>query len=152
MNIVLYSTLDDRRKVDKSLSQLTSYSNAIIKDSPNSLTDPIIRVNTFSQWNSCNYAYIEEYGRYYHVNDIREIHGGMLELICHVDVLKSNKTDIMNLSAIVERGSNSNPYLVDNEQEILNYRSQHIINFPTANSFSDSFDYVLTVAGGEGSI
>lgn len=153
MNVILYGTSSDRRKLNKTLTTLNEYNNVVLKDSPNSLTDPTITVGTFSTWKQCNYMYIAEFGRYYFVNDIRELSGGRIEIVAHVDVLMSNKERIKALKAIINRSSSvANSYLVDGEQGVLNYRNQKILNFPVANKFNQSLQYVLTVAGGEGSV
>ena len=152
MQVTLYATASDRRKLNKTLVLIADKDNVTLKDSPNSLTDPTIILGTFTNWKQCNMVYIPDFGRYYFVNDIRELSGGRLQLMCHVDVLMSNQQSILNLNAIVDRSSNSgNQYLVDSEQGVLNYRKQEIINFPADKRFNSSLQYILTVAGGSGS-
>lgn len=150
MLINLYKTSSDRLKLDKILTLVKSLTNVTLKDSPNSLTDPTIIVGTFENWNTVNYIYIPDFGRYYFVKDKRELQGGRIEYICHVDVLTTNQTGVLNLNAIVNRSSsNGNKYIVDGEVGVLNYRSQNIINFPDDKKFNTSLTYILTVAGGE---
>lgn len=152
MNVILYATSSDKRKLNKALTPLQSMSDVTIKDTPNSITNPVIIVSTFPTWKQCNYVYIEEYGRYYFVDDMQVLAGLRVELTCRVDVLMSNRDYINNLNAIVSRSSLSNDYLVDSEQGMLNYRTQKIINFPDNRKFNTSLQYVLTVAGGGGSV
>lgn len=149
MVIKTYTTASDPRKVDKALRLLNQFDNVVIKDLPDSLTDPVIVSSVNENWTNVNYIYIEEYHRYYNVVDVRKLFGGRIEIVCHVDVLMSNASRIKSLKAIVSRSTSSgNPYLVDGERSLLNYRTQRIINFPTNKQFNSELTYVLTVAGG----
>ena len=63
-------------------------------------SDPTINnINIFA----CNYAYIEEFHRYYYITNITSIHNNVWQLTMRVDVLMSYKSDIYNLKALVVR-------------------------------------------------
>ena len=151
MHVIFYKTSSDRRKLNKALTVILDSSNIYLKDSPSSITDPFMKISKFEHYDEINYMYIEEFGRYYFVDDIRPLFGKELEITGHVDVLMSNKNAILGLNAIVNRSSNvSNPYLVDGDLTMTNTRTQKILNFPANNKFDSNLTYVLTVAGGTG--
>ena len=65
----------------------------------------------------------------------------------------SHRSALLSMNAIIDRAENAtNPYLVDSELGMLNYRSQKTIAFPSAYAFNSNLTYVLTVAGGGGSL
>lgn len=147
MNVTFYGTSSDRRSVNKTLTQIYSVSNLVLKDN-DSLTDIHIDVSSFSNWQQVNYIYVDSLNRYYYAKP-EPLIGNMIRFKCHIDVLMSHKQSILNLNAIINRSSSvSNDYLVDNEQGLLNYKTQHIINFPSNMAFNNSLTYILTVAGG----
>ena len=147
MNVTFYATATDRRKLDKSLVQIHADSGVVLKDD-NSLTNVYLDVHAFSNWEQVNYIYVDAFRRYYYAKP-EPLKGGMIRFKCHTDVLMSNKDEILNLSAIINRSTSvPNDYLVDSEQGLLNYKTQRILNFPTSMSFSTSLTYILAVAGG----
>ena len=50
-----------------------------------------------------NYAYIEDFHRYYYITNITSIHNSVWQLTMRVDVLMSYKNDIYSLKALVVR-------------------------------------------------
>ena len=151
MKVTFYATASDKRKVQKTLTSLYSSSAVKLKDNT-SIINPKLLITTFDHFNQCNYVYIEEFNRYYFVTDIQSISNGVLQISCHVDVLMSNYSSILKMQAIVKRNTNHyNNYLVDNQRKVLCYPTQTILNFPKDKQFNTTLQYVLTVAGGEGS-
>jgi hypothetical protein len=98
-----------------------------------SLLNPEIDVQTTGVINA-NYAYIEEFGRYYEVKDIISIRNNIWRLKLKVDVLFSYKDAIGELPCIVSRTS-SDEYiskdLNDNQIPILStYETEIVYNEP----------------------
>lgn len=152
MNVTFYVTNSDKRKLNKTLSTVCNYNAVKLKDST-SIIDPILIVTAFDNFPHCNYLYIKEFNRYYFVEDIISLANNLLEFRCHVDVLMSNKDKIYSMSGIVKRNTNLfNDYLVDNNRKVLCYPTQTIINFPSSSGFNTNLQYILTVAGGRGSV
>lgn len=145
MNVIFYGTSSDKKSVNKQLTEI--YSDSIVLKDNNSLTDVVIDAVIFDNWQQVNYVYVDSLRRYYYAKP-EPLIGNTIRFKCHVDVLMSNRESILNLNALINRSSSSNEYLVDNEQALLNYKTQHIINFPTNMAFNNSLTYILTVAGG----
>ena len=145
MKLKLYNNLSDKIVVDKKITQLGSTLNGTLRENC-SVIDPIIKVEGIvgSNLTKCNYAYIEEFGRYYYVTNIVCV-GNLFELHMHVDVLMTYKRSIRSNSAVVSRQEKLyNLYLQDGvfkEQANPHYE---IKKFPSGFT---SFNFILAVAG-----
>lgn len=152
MNVTFYATASDNRKIQKTLTSIKISDSVKLKEDT-SIVNPVLTVTIFDNYYQCNYVYIKEFHRYYFVTDIKSIANGVIEIHCHVDVLMSNASSILNMRAIIKRNTSIyNNYLVDNQRKVLCYPTQTIINFPSSKQFNTSLQYVLTVAGGKGSV
>lgn len=145
MKLKLYNNLSDKIVVDKKITQLGSTLNGTLRENC-SVIDPIIKVEGIvgSNLTKCNYAYIEEFGRYYYVTNIVCV-GNLFELHMHVDVLMTYRRSIRSNSAVVSRQEKLyNLYLQDGvfkEQANPHYE---IKKFPSGFT---SFNFILAVAG-----
>lgn len=61
--------------------------------SDNSILQPILVLKNYI---GGNYCYIDEFKRYYYINDVRILKGGLYELHLNVDVLMTYKDTIIN--------------------------------------------------------
>lgn len=115
-----------------------------------SIVNPTIVVQT-SGLISANYAYIEEFNRYYFINDIVAINLFLYEISMTCDVLMTYKSNILSLPAFVTRNQYQfNELISDNRAaqtsrkkveeyvpEVLNYK--HIFQPQYSN-----YNYILT--------
>lgn len=96
-----------------------------------------------------NYVYIEEFDRYYFVEDMIVVRNDLYQLNLRVDVLMSFKNDILDLSALVLR--NENDYNLEIDDPMCRFESNVNTEITTiANDlFSDNEDnqYVVTTVG-----
>ena len=96
MTIKTYRFLGDSRKIDKTLTAVKTYSNAVIVGDMSIHTPTIsLQLDSFTDVINFNYIYIQELRRYYYVVDSTIRGDGFVQLQCKVDVLKSFKTDIL---------------------------------------------------------
>lgn len=144
MNVTFYNTNSDTRKLRKNLSSAIPISY-VLKNN-DSLLNPIIVIDSISDFSKINYAWIEDYKRYYFVTDIQPITGGRLQVTLRVDPLMSHADAIASTQAIIDRSSSyGNDYIVDGDIVLSNKPNFQTISFP--NSFSTSLNYVLIVNG-----
>lgn len=144
MKATFYSTKSDNRKLRKDLSLVKEVN--YINKSNDSVLNPIIVVDTFDGFEKVNYAFIEQYKRYYFVTDIQPIVGGRLQITLKVDVLQSYADAIANTQAIIERSSSyGNSYIVDNDIVLSNKPNYQTTAFPK--SLDTTLHYVLIVSG-----
>ena len=100
---------------------------------PSSVTDPRLILLYKKSYLSCNYLYIQDFHRYYFINNINVLPGGRLEITAHVDVLYTYSPQILNSGAFVERKSNTGvdtdlvaqdyPLAVDNDTGGVDFSS-----------------------------
>lgn len=145
MTIKFYNNLSDKVVVDKNITQIGSDMTGTLRDDC-SIVDPVIKVEGIvgSNLASCNYAYIEEFGRYYYITNI-VCSGKLFEVHMHVDVLMSYKSGIRSNSAVISRQErNYNLYLQDGVFKTYSQPHIQIAQFP--NGFTD-FNFIFSVAG-----
>ena len=148
MVALLYKNTSDNRVISKNITLIKEVS--IELKSNVDFISPTIFLQTFDGCEDVNYLYIEEFKRYYFVNNINHLTGGRISLNCSVDVLMSNKNDILALSCIIDKqesisSSFSDKYIDDGSfvTECRTFNS--IINFP--NGFNDNAEFILITAG-----
>ena len=117
MTGTLYKLVGEKNRLDKTsyLTNATSVTGVVIKF-PSSIVDPILTLNGTAIANlwQFNYIRLDEFDRYYFIDDIISIANNLWEVHCHVDVLMSWKDEIKTNNALILRSSNKgNPYLQD---------------------------------------
>lgn len=118
-----------------------------------SVIDPTIVIekeNLFLSGVKYNYMYIKEFGRWYFINEIISIVNNIWEIHCHVDVLYSWMSDILNSYCIIDKTediSYADMYLDDGTFVMDSKKYSTIISYP--NGFQESGNYILVAAGGD---
>ena len=112
MQLILYNNVSDKRKLNKSITQLSTVEIKLKNE--NEIVNPTVILSAAYLPPSANYAYIATLKRYYYINGQRILPGKQLELDLSVDVLMSWK-DVINNSVVVARrsGNNYNKMLPD---------------------------------------
>ena len=123
MTGTLYKLVGEKNRLDKTsyLTNATSVTGVVIKF-PSSIIDPTLTLNGTAIANlwQFNYIRLDEFDRYYFIDDIISIANNLWEVHCHVDVLMSWKDEIKTNNALVTRSSNKgNPYLQDKINRVL---------------------------------
>lgn len=149
MKLKIYKNLSDNKVVNKSITQLGNDCNGTLRDA-SSIIDPVITIDKFTGFNiaQANYAYIDEFDRYYYINDIVAITNDLYELHMHVDVLKSFASGIRSNTAVIGRQQQKANYdllLGDGTFKVKANPHFNISKFPSGFS---GHHYVLLVAGG----
>ena len=112
MDIILYNTTDDNRKLNKALTAIKTIPVRLKDDTD--IMHPVIELDSANLPPTANYCYIATFGRYYYINQQDIKIGWDLVLTLSVDVLMSWKSDILNSTVIAERTSNKyNKYIPD---------------------------------------
>ena len=134
MIISLFQYKGAPRAINKN-GRFTGYkteNNVQLKE-PSSITDPRLILVYNKSYLSCNYLYIQDFHRYYFINNINVLPGGRLEITAHVDVLYTYSKQILSSGAFVERKSNTGvdtdliaqdyPLAVDNDTGGVDFSS-----------------------------
>lgn len=131
MKIKLYNTRSENNKLHKLLTEIQEIENAKILNQASIINLTItIKRDLVSDFRSVNYVYIDNFSRYYFVDDVK-IENGFLILYCRCDVLMSHREQISNIYCTIERNQNqSNGYLYDNNYKVLSYENIVCKQFP----------------------
>lgn len=145
MNVIFYHSTSDKRKVDKSLTNITTLSCDVIDDT--SILNPRLKIKYNSNLLSSNYIYIPSFNRYYFITNITTSKG-YLWIDATVDVLMSFKTEIKATKAIIKRQERKfNKYL--NDEEYQSYAYEIISAYAFNTPFTKASVPYLTLLGGD---
>ena len=129
-SVTFYKNLSDKRVVSKNLETIKTIENCVYKEDSTILNTNII-VSYDTDIIQSNYCYISDNNRYYYITEKTKLSGGKILLNCNIDVLMSNKDELLQLTATVDRNENeSNAYLIDENYKALSYKEIVCKSFP----------------------
>lgn len=143
MQIVVYTTSSDPRKIDKQTTLVATLTGSLRNVSE--VVTPTITIEYATEPNF-NYAYIGAFGRYYFVVDYKSVRNGIWEIRLKSDPLMS--FDISGVSGIVKetQSANGNNYL-DGRNWVTSVKDKTDIKvFPYG--LLDTGTFILITAGG----
>lgn len=148
MTIKYWSNFSKRKNSTKQPTGGTSLT-VVLKDGT-SIEKPTFLVtgNLFS----CNY--VEAFGHYYFVDDVKSVRNNLTEISCSMDVLATFKSEIGSYNAYIERAADSTYYDVmypDTHVAIKNEEEVVSTVFPSSFVWSEFGLYVLSVLNNLGS-
>lgn len=107
-----------------------------------SLEAPVFILSTSDAF---NIVYVEAFGHYYFVSDVRRINNNITEVICSQDVLATYKTAIGNTTALITRSSSDfNQYLHDDRVSVSVMSTSTEVDADTM-PFDDYGCFILSV-------
>lgn len=150
MQINLFTCTAERNRVNK-----TEYiSNRFVlegslREATSAMNVEILIEKTNPLAYNYNYMYIEEFGRYYYINDIKSFRNKLWIISATVDVLMSFSSDILSATAIIDKAQSeniSNLYLDDGSFVMDSRKYNNVIEFPSG--LNENGSYILICAGG----
>lgn len=130
MTIKLYNCTSEPNSIPKDLIL-----QATLQGSARDVLDvinPRIRVEVADGAINCNYAFIEEFGRYYYIREITQVCTGIVELEMAVDVLQTYYPQFKDCAMIAQRSdSHYNVYAADPDRQFYQYKSNQYIKLGT---------------------
>ena len=144
MIITLYNNASEKNKIGKNLSVVETLMGNLKEQS--SITHPVITIERASPI-GFNYCYIDEFSRFYFVDDVVMLTNNIMRVSLSVDVLESFKNQILNQNVIIDKNTfDVNKYLPD-ENWMVNVKTKtDIVNFPSG--LLESGEFILITAGG----
>lgn len=113
MDIILYNTTDDSRKLNKTLTAIKTITVRLKDDTD--IMHPVIELDGANLPPTANYCYIAAFNRYYFINQQGIKIGRDLTITLAVDVLMSFKEKILSSRVIAAKSTNRcNKNLPDN--------------------------------------
>lgn len=153
MQISLFTYNMEKERIDKTDYLFNRFPLEGTFRQSSSVIDPVVIIEkTNPQKPIYNYMYIEEFQRWYFINDIITIRNFLWEIHAHVDVLYTWRNSIKNSKCIIdksEENKNSNLYLNDGSFVMDTRKYNQVIEFP--NGLSNNGQFILICAGGAGS-
>lgn len=144
MEIKLYHTTSPNNKIGKTLTDESSYDCKFKKDSTCDVLNPVVYIYS-ENYIDFNFAYIEQFHRYYFVNNVVIFPNNIYKLELSVDVLDSYKDSILKNTIHVTRKENSNMEGADVTP--LNSRQYQKIDFESMFKLQRYFVLVTSVGG-----
>lgn len=137
MEIKLYHTSSPVNKIGKTFTDETIFECKFKKDSTCDILKPILYIHS-ENYIDFNYAYIEQFHRYYFVDNVVIYPNNIYQISLNVDVLETYKESILKNTVHVTRKENSNPYEY-NTNSITQYQNEKIeisgLNFKLQDDF-----------------
>lgn len=143
--ITVQTNSSEKNRVDKTLTDIAALTGTLRNDT--SIIDPTFQIaGNMSDYLTANYCTVPAFGRSYFINNIRSVRAGLFEIVCHVDVLSSFKTQLRANSAIIHKSErNWNLYL--NDGSLKTYQDPIIYTKNFSSGFPKTEQYILGVAG-----
>lgn len=144
MQLDLYFNKSESIVIGKEMEQVGSAITGVLH-SMEDVSNPVFEIHADTV-PATNYCYCAELGRYYFITSIDSIRNGLFRLNCHVDVLETYKTPILQQFAIVAR-SEKKWNLYGNDQIFKTFQNPIIVTREFPAGFPAP-QFILAVAGG----
>ncbi len=146
MQVNFLNSTSPNNKLNKVLTSLFIRECKLLEAT--SMIKPSLTVSgDVGDFSNVSHCYIEDFERYYFVEDVTIISGSMVRIDLSVDVLESFNIDIGNARGVVYRGNMGNSYIPDNAIAVPAVYEQELIDF--GSSLDDTGTFVVTVLGGK---
>lgn len=140
MNCTLYFNQSQENKLNKVLTDKGT--RTILFLNSVDFLRPIITVKTLTA--DTNYCFIESLGRYYFIEDVRNLKNELFELSLKCDVLMTYKNDIEKSKAIIIESTNE---INANNVDYIAEKNIVVNEIDLVNPFNESSDVLITIVG-----
>ena len=147
-SVKLYANRSPSNKVDKNISYIGE-GQCVLKEKTDIL-EPLFLIESPASsalLKSTNYAYVEEFGRYYYITDVTSISSNIWALSMKVDVLMSYKSEIKRQFAIVSRQEKVYNMMLDDGWFAALQNPIIQTKYLSVTAPFSSNEYILTIAG-----
>lgn len=146
MLVQFYNNKSPNNSIDKNLELITSYQNAILKETEDLYNIELV-VNYREHLQDCNYFHCGTLNRYYYIDNFK-LEQQRVRISGHVDVLQTYREQIEKCKIVVDRNEKkSYSYLTDNKLPVEVREQKRLFVFPNEPLKKD-LEYILIVSGG----
>lgn len=140
MKIVFYINYSSDETVRKNIANALEFECALKRTAGVSVKNPVVEIaGDYAQIAGYNYAYIEDFNRYYYITDVNFYRAGYFMITLRCDVLMSFYDEFAGNLCVASRNQNSwNQYITDNKKtteqdELIDH---YVFNVPEFNGAS----------------
>lgn len=149
MLVNFYNNKSANNVVHKNIESVTEPQNCQIWDDV-SIQQPVLLVDYFSNFDKCNYCYIEQFHRYYYIVDVTIYDGNKLKLSLASDVLMSFWNSFSGSQCQAKRSSSHPNWNMDDPTRVYEPQPTYYPRKLGGMEFTPSDDegyFVLTIGG-----
>lgn len=150
--IRFYKNFSDKNVLNKNIELLFTMSGNFNNDTD--ILRPTFTVNNSVEYAQCNYVWIEEFNRYYFVENVIARTGSLIEFVCAFDALMSWNAQIKQLDVKIVRNEEKGfTILEDSKVTFTSESNVSVYRFPIGFDSGrigteNSVNYVVTMIGG----
>lgn len=151
MTVRFYSTKSDRKQINKEIGNEIGGSASVRIKENTSVFSPVLelRKDTVGNWQSVNYAYIEEFRRWYFIDNVELRNDGLVSVSLTVDVLYTYRKDLVSSQFMIARSESLwSKYYIDNEYPLMSRRVVELVPIEGIPQSATGKKYTITVSGG----
>lgn len=104
--MILYNFNGKKNELNKTLNEIEQ-TEIFLKKELQNINDISIDVANINRNFNINYCYIQQFNRYYFVNDIVIVNNSIMRLNCHIDLLQTYKEKILECNATIIEATNN---------------------------------------------
>jgi len=143
MKVILYNNQSDKATVGKVLNDPIEYDVKLKGDGD--VISPFFLLKD-SGIIGKNYCYIEDFKRYYYIEEIQKIANDIVRIQLKVDVLKTYENQIRGSYGVIIRSMDYNKYY-DGGDNLVEIRRNSKV-YESNKTISDDGDYIIVTIGG----
>ena len=144
--MILYNYKGQPNTINKALTPLGTINVALRPELD--VHNPTLKIQMPPNMYGFNYVYIEDFGKYYFVDNVRYIGGQMYLLTLSLDVLQTYKDVILQSTALIVESDNANRDLSVNSNVFNVFPKTDILHFPTSKLFDKEGSIIMVTLKG----
>lgn len=144
--MILYNYKGQPNTINKALKPLVTI-NVYLRPELN-VHNPIIKIQIPPNIYGFNYVYIDEFKKYYFVDNFRFLGANTYLLTLSLDVLQTYKDTILQSSALIVESGNANRNLSINSNVFNVFPKTEILHFPTSKLFDKEGSIIMVTLKG----
>lgn len=144
--MILYNYKGQPNTINKALTPLGTL-NVALRPEIN-VHNPTLKIQMPPNMYGFNYVYIEDFGKYYFVDDVRCIGGQTYLITLSLDVLQTYKDVILQSTALIVESDNANRDLSVNSNVFNVFPKTDILRFPTSKLFDKEGSIIMVTLKG----
>ena len=144
--MILYNYKGQPNTINKALTPLGTL-NVALRPEIN-VHNPTLKIQIPPNMYGFNYVYIEEFKKYYFVENFRFVGGNMYLLTLSLDVLQTYKDAILQSTALIVESDNANRDLSVNSNVFNVFPKTEILNFPNSKLFDKEGSIIMVTLKG----